>query len=181
MSLRLFIAVDLPPVLAAAVQALCQGLPAARWSKPAQLHLTLRFLGDTPEDELPRLRAQLLTVARPPFELGVRGVGAFPRQRRPARVLWAGVAPAEPLVALKAAIDGAIGPDPEEAERGFSPHLTLARFRDDPGPALTGYLERHAGFDGGAWPVEVFHLYRSTLGRDGAVHEILQSYPLRVP
>jgi len=181
MGLRLFLAVDLPAAVSAQVQGLCQGLAAARWSHPAQLHLTLRFLGDTPEDRLPWLRAQLATVAAAPFGLTVRGVGVFPRHRRPARVLWAGVAPGEPLVALKAAIDGAIGPDPEQAERGFSPHLTLARFRDDPGPTLAGYLERHAGFSGGTWPVEAFHLYRSTLGRDGAVHEILQSYPLRTP
>lgn len=181
MGLRLFLAVDLPPAIAAEVEALCQGLAAARWSNPAQLHLTLRFLGDTPEDRLASLRAQLATVAAAPFGLSVQGVGVFPRHRRPARVLWAGVAPGEPLVALKAAIDGAIGPDPEQSGRDFSPHLTLARFRDDPGPALAQYLARHAGFNGGAWPVEAFHLYRSTLGRDGAVHEILQSYPLRTP
>ena len=119
------------------------------------------------------------TEARAPFDLGLRGVGVFPRQRRPARVLWAGVAPAEPAVALKVAIDGALGPDPEAAERGFSPHLTLARFRSDPGPALDRYLGVHGSFAGAPWTVDAFLLYRSTLGSDGARHEILQRYPLR--
>jgi 2'-5' RNA ligase len=178
MGLRLFLAVDLPPAIAAEVQALRQGLPGIRWSKPAQLHLTLRFLGDTPEPELGPLKARLELVKRPPFALGVRGVGVFPKKRRPARVLWAGVAPAEPLVALKAAVDGVLGPDPEESGRDFSPHLTLARLRDDPGPALDQWLAQRTGFASAAWPVTAFHLYRSTLGRDGSVHEILQTYPL---
>jgi RNA 2',3'-cyclic 3'-phosphodiesterase len=179
MGLRLFLAIDLPAPVAGEVQALCQGLAEARWGKPAQLHLTLRFLGDTPEEALAGMLARLGTVARAPFTLAVRGVGVFPRKRRPARVLWAGIDPQGPVVALKEAIDQVLGPDPESAERGFSPHLTLARFRGDPGPALEGWLEQRAGFSSIPWPVEAFHLYRSTLGRDGAVHEILQSYPLR--
>jgi RNA 2',3'-cyclic 3'-phosphodiesterase len=181
MGLRLFLAVDLPPAIAPQLLALCQGLAGARWSNPAQLHLTLRFLGDTPEEELPALRARLGAVAVPAFALGLRGVGVFPKKRRPARVLWTGVAPAEPVVALRTAIDQVLGPDPEEAERGFSPHLTLARFRDDPGRALEDYLERWGAFASATWPVEAFHLYRSTLGRDGAVHDILQSYRLGTP
>jgi RNA 2',3'-cyclic 3'-phosphodiesterase len=197
MGLRLFVAVDLPPAIAAEVKGLCQGLAAARWTNPAQLHLTLRFLGDTPEADLPGVKGALGTIAVAPFELGVRGVGVFPKHKRPARVLWAGLevagpdrtrkpagsrqASLEPLVALKEAIDRALGPDPEQAERGFTPHLTLARFRDDPGRELATYLERHAAFTCAGWPVDAFHLYRSHLGSDGARHEVLQSYPLRAP
>ena len=179
--MRLFVAIDLPEPAAAEARALCKGLSGAHWSNPAQLHLTLRFLGELPEDRLDWLRGQLAFVARPPFELALRGLGVFPKKRRPARVLWAGVAPQEPAVALKAAIDGALGPDTESAERGYSPHLTLARLREDPGPALDRYLTQHAGFCGTAWTVDAFLLYRSTLGRDGATHEVLQRYPLRAP
>ena len=181
MGLRLFLAVDLPPPVAGEVQSLCQGLPGTRWTNPAQLHLTLRFLGETPEAELAPLKARLAAVRAAGFTLGVRGVGVFPKKRRPARVLWAGVAPAEPVTALKTAVDAALGPDPEEAGRDFSPHLTLARFRDDPGPVLDGWLQQRAAFASGTWSVTAFHLYRSTLGRDGAVHEILRSYPLPPP
>lgn len=176
--MRLFIALDLPETVVSEVRALCTDLPAARWSNPAQLHLTLRFLGDVPDDRIDGLRAALVAIARPAFRLELRGVGVFPRKRRPARVLWTGVAPEAPAVALKEAIDAALGPDPETAERGFSPHLTLARFRDDPGPALDRYLAAHARFVSGGWRAEQFHLYRSTLGADGAIHEILQSVAL---
>jgi 2'-5' RNA ligase len=175
---RMFIAVDLPAVIAAEAKAICRGLPAAHWSNFTQLHLTLRFLGEVPDDQLAALRANLRRISQPPFSLGLVGVGVFPHKRRPARVLWAGVVPEEPACALKKAIDDVLGPDPEAAERGYSPHLTLARFRDDPGPALTRFLDEHAGFASAGWPVDSFHLYRSTLGRDGAHHEIVESYSL---
>jgi 2'-5' RNA ligase len=179
--MRLFIALDLPEEVCAQARGLCQGLATARWTNPAQLHLTLRFLGDVTEEEVPALQTNLERVAVPAFTLGLRGVGVFPRKRRPARVLWTGVAPAEPVAALKAAIDAVLGPDPEADERGFSPHLTLARFREDPRAALDGYLAQHAGFASASWMADRFYLYRSTLGSDGARHEILQRYPLRAP
>ena len=179
--MRLFVAFDLPPEIAAELRRICQGPPAARWSAFGQLHLTLRFLGETPEDRLSEVRAALGTVAAAAFSARVRGVGVFPRKRGPARVLWAGLTPEEPTCALKAAIDKALGPDAEAAERGFSPHLTLARFREDPGPALARYLAEHAAFASAPFAVGAFHLYESTLGRDGAVHEVLESYPLVAP
>jgi 2'-5' RNA ligase len=179
--LRLFLAIDLPAAVKAEVRAICKALPAAHWTNPAQLHLTLRFMGETPEDQLEALRARLAAVVVAPFSLSLRAVGVFPARpsrRRPARVLWAGVAPEEPACALKAAIDAALGPDPEASARGYSPHLTLARFRDDPRTELDRYLAAHAAFASAPWPVESFELYRSTLGREGAVHERVQSYPL---
>jgi 2'-5' RNA ligase len=176
---RLFIAIDLPDAQKAEVKALCKGLPAAHWSQVGQLHLTLRFLGEIPEEQIPLLRERLRAVARPAFDLALEGVGAFPKRRRPARVLWAGVAPEAPACALKTAIDDVLGPDPEAAERGFSPHLTLARFREDPEPALGRFLVDHGAFAGSMWRVSEFVLYKSTLGREGALHEVLEAYPLR--
>jgi 2'-5' RNA ligase len=179
--MRLFVAIDLPDHVAGQVRALCHGLSAAQWSNPAQLHLTLRFLGELPEDRAEALKVQLQRVSHPPFQLGLHGVGVFPRNRRPARVLWAGVTPLEPIVALKAAIDEVVGADPETSERGFSPHLTLARFRNDPGPELDHYLRERAGFGGATWTADAFLLYRSTLGSDGARHEIFGRYPVQAP
>jgi RNA 2',3'-cyclic 3'-phosphodiesterase len=175
---RLFVAVDLPESARGEVKALCKGLPAAHWSHAAQLHLTLRFLGDTPEESVPGLRAALAGVRAAPFSASLARVGVFPLKKRPARVLWAGVTPEEPLVTLQAAIDQRLGPDPEAVARGFSPHLTLARFREDPEPALGRYLDQHAGFAGTVFAVEAFRLYRSTLAREGPIHEVIETYPL---
>jgi 2'-5' RNA ligase len=180
--LRLFVAVDLPAEIRPAVVRLCQGIGGARWTRPEQLHITLRFLGDTPEDQLGGLRAHLRQVRMSGFELALRGVGVFPPvgARKPARVLWLGLDPPEPLRALKDALDGVLGPDPDTAKRGFSPHLTLARFPTRPRHDLDRFLAEYAGFEGGRFVVSDFHLYRSTLRPEGALHEIVESYPLLV-
>jgi 2'-5' RNA ligase len=92
--------------------------------------------------------------------------------------LWLGLEPPESLRALKDAVDGVLGPDPETAKRGFLPHLTLARFPTRPRHDMDRFLSEHAGFDGGHFVVSSFHLYRSTLRPKGALHEIVESYPL---
>jgi hypothetical protein len=98
--------------------------------------------------------------------------------------LWLGLDPPEPLRALKHVVDDVLawlGPDSETANRGFSPHLTLARFATRPHQDLNRFLAEHRGFDGGRFVASSFHLYRSTLRPEGALHEIVESYPLLVP
>jgi RNA 2',3'-cyclic 3'-phosphodiesterase len=181
--LRLFIAVDLPPDLRLAVAKLCQGIEGARWTRPEQLHITLRFLGDTPEEQLADLRPKLRRVAVSGFSLALTGPGVFPPLggRKPAHVLWLGLNPPAPVQALKQAIDAVLGPDPEAAQRGFSPHLTLARLgKGEPRSRrdLDAFLAKHADLAAGPFPVSGFHLYRSTLRPQGALHEVVETYPL---
>jgi 2'-5' RNA ligase len=175
--LRLFVAVDLPKNLRDQIAPMCNGITGARWSKPEQLHITLRFLGAVPEDDLDRIRQALAPVRLPSFQLEVRRTGVFPPHKLP-RVLWLGLAPTEPLCALKEAIDAALGPDPECDRRTFSPHLTLARFTSRPRDELARFLATHGEFQAGPWVVREFHLYKSTLRRTGAVHEVVETYPL---
>ena len=182
--LRLFVAVDLPASERHAVARLCTNVHGARWVKPHQLHITLRFMGHTPEEELPAIREQLARVEVPSFELAVQGVGVFPPAARRPRVLWLGVAPREPLARLEREIDRALAaknlaPHPaREPARQFSPHLTLARLSGKPDETLTHFLTRHANYRGASHFVESFHLYGSTLHPSGAVHEVLATYPL---
>lgn len=182
---RLFIAFDVPDAVRAAVKELQRDLPGARWTPPEQHHVTLRFLGDVAAERVPELQRKLSEVKAAAFSLALLGLGTFPRQpnaRHPARVLFVSLAPEEPVHALKRAIDVdvdlVLGPDAESAERGFSPHLTLARFREDPGAALGRYLDTHAEFATLPWPVVEFSLYASTLGPEGARHERLGSWAL---
>jgi 2'-5' RNA ligase len=178
--MRLFIAVDLPPEVRPRIARLCQGIAGARWVRPEQLHITLRFLGDTPEAGLSSMREKLRQVALPGFSLSLTGVGVFPPAgaRKPARVLWLGLTPPAPLQSLKLALDAVLGPDPEAAQRGFSPHLTLARLNTRPGHDLDDFQARHGELSVGPFPVADFHLYRSTLRPQGALHEIVESYGL---
>jgi 2'-5' RNA ligase len=177
--LRLFVAVDLPDQERRRLSALRESLAGARWVAAEQLHLTLRFLGWVPESAVETTAAALATVSAPGFTLALAGVGVFPAppSRKPARVLWAGLAPPEPPIALKAAIDAALGPDPEG--RPLSPHVTLARWKERPRPDLAAFLERHQALAGPAFPVTAFHLYQSRMSSTGATYTIVRSFPLR--
>jgi 2'-5' RNA ligase len=180
--LRLFVAVEVPASEQRSAAALCTGLPNARWAKPHQLHVTLRFLGNTPDDGLPELRRRLATVTAPGFPLALHGVGVFPPAARRPRVLWLGLEPQAPLRELKRSVDRALGdlvPQADGADAAeFTPHLTLARLGGRPDPGLGRFLAQHAGFRGQPWEVSAFRLFRSTLHPAGAVHETVEVYPL---
>jgi 2'-5' RNA ligase len=136
--LRIFIAIPLPERLLTRlsdVQYRLQGKVShrsVRWVKPEGVHLTLKFLGDTPRDEIPTIEEALTVVARnaPSFTLTAEGLGCFPSPSRP-RVLWVGVTePTGRLKVLYQAVEEsmtALGYKPER--HGFTPHLTLGRVR----------------------------------------------------
>jgi 2'-5' RNA ligase len=137
---RLFIGVPLPEDAAAAVasvvdevraKALPPGWKDVRWVRLDGLHLTLRFLGPTPEPRIEPTAAAVVDVASRasgPIELELGGVGAFPSGRRP-RTIWIGLTGGvEPLGRLAAEVDRALkaaGWPP--VDRPFRAHLTLAR------------------------------------------------------
>ncbi|MBK8205345.1 MAG: RNA 2',3'-cyclic phosphodiesterase [Planctomycetes bacterium] len=177
---RLFIAIDLPDAARSAIAQACTGIAGARWVMPHQLHLTLRFVGDVTDDATAQLQAALGAIRQPRLSLQVKGVGTFPPPgRKPARVLWAGIADNPLLRALQESVSAArpdIGNPPEHAP--WSPHITLARFARKPGPELAAWLKAHATLE--LPPIEVagFHLFKSELRRGGAVHEIVQSFEL---
>jgi 2'-5' RNA ligase len=137
---RLFIGVPLPEDAAAAVASIVDdvravALPAGwkdvRWVRLDGLHLTLRFLGPTPEARIEPTAAAVVDVASRasgPIELELGGVGAFPSGRRP-RTLWIGLTGGlEPLERLAAAVEGALKTAGWPAvDRPFRAHLTLAR------------------------------------------------------
>ncbi len=159
---------------------MCSAVANARWVKPHQLHVTLRFMGQTPDDDLPEIRERLARVQAPAFELALRGAGTFPGgpNTKRARVLWLGLDPIEPLARLKREIDACLDTGARKQTQEFSPHLTLARFPRGSDLSLTRFIARREGYRGAAWPVVCFRLYRSTLAASGALHEGVATYPL---
>jgi 2'-5' RNA ligase len=104
----------------------------ARWTRPENLHLTVRFIGHVAEDRVaPLLSALEVPLTTPPFEIAYRGCGRFPLRGAP-RVVWTGLARGQH--ALRELHDEfnvrlrPFGYPPEN--RPFSAHLTLARIRD---------------------------------------------------
>lgn len=104
-----------------------------RWVPAHQLHFTLKFLGEVPDDRIAAARDAATRAAAgvPPFDLALEGLGAFPAAGPP-RVVWAGCgAGREELVAMAAAVEAAFGEAGFLKEpRPFSPHLTLGRVKD---------------------------------------------------
>jgi 2'-5' RNA ligase len=185
--LRLFLALPVPPELARRLGSLQDELASSdwkiRWTPPAKLHLTLHFLGETPENLLEDLHHELgaLMHARRPFDLKVGGLGAFPSWEDP-KVLWAGVSgPGAVLEELFAASYKILkNYRIFQLRENFTPHLTLGRVTDL-SPAweagrLKGLLPQWN--DLGRLPVEGLRLMRSRPGPADQDYEILQTYQL---
>ncbi|HEV2094550.1 MAG TPA: RNA 2',3'-cyclic phosphodiesterase [Rubrobacter sp.] len=132
--MRVFVAIFPPPDVRGALVDAARALPtdAFRLTAPERVHLTLRFLGEVPSGDLPRLTSALGPIGRHgcPFDAATSGFGAFPSARR-ARVLWAGIGEgSEKLEDLARAVGALLEPEGFEPEdKPFVPHLTLGRAR----------------------------------------------------
>ena len=176
---RIFVALDMPPVVNDSLISLCHGVSGAKWADSAPFHLTLRFIGDVDDGLLQEIQYALAEIEAPAFDLVLQGVGYFP-PRGPAKTLWAGIEEAPLLLRLRrqvAATLEAIGLEPER--RKFAPHITLARFKRGLAVARVGeFLASHALFRTEPFLITQFHLYSSRLRPQGALHRIEASYPL---
>ncbi|WP_413875345.1 RNA 2',3'-cyclic phosphodiesterase [Albidovulum sp.] len=177
--MRVFVAIPVPEEVCAALEDLQSDLTAGRPADPETFHVTLAFLGEEPGARVEAAHEALTGLRTAPFTLRLDGLGSF--GGRDMQVLFAAVAPSEPLAALhrkvRNLLHGAgIMPDRQR----FRPHVTLARFRPGEGgdPALARFLARHVGFGSAPFQVTGVVLYRSHLTKKGAVHEPLAEYPL---
>jgi RNA 2',3'-cyclic 3'-phosphodiesterase len=151
--------------------------PDLRWQDEAQLHLTLRFVGEVDRHLAADLSDALGRVRSPRFIARIKGVGSF--DHRNAGALWAGVEPKQPLAALAAKLERAcqaVGLEPER--RAFHPHITLARWKGRRTRELADFLDRTRGLVSEPFEVADFILFESRLSRHGAHYEAVASYPL---
>lgn len=183
--MRLFIAIELPEPLAAALHtyslALAQQVPprVVKWVDAHNMHLTLVFLGETPPDKVRLVQAVLnvAAAAHPPFSLQPTHLGCFPSQARP-RTIWAGLG-GEVQVAqsLKKSLDAGLEPlgwQPEK--RPFAPHLTLGRVKDERGRVSLPWGET---IPADPFRVTAIHLIESQLQPTGPLYTIRHTSPLR--
>jgi 2'-5' RNA ligase len=176
---RLFVALNPSDPVRAAIAALHDEIPRMQWTPAAQIHLTLRFIGEQPPEAHEKIADALATVRVKSFLLGVEGVGGFP-ERGDWHVLWAGVGSGHPLLhQLRQQVDNALLAAGIQFElRPFVPHLTIARCREAPAPMITQWAKRHRDFVGPIWPVSSFSLMASEPRVDGRFHIPLNEYPL---
>ena len=179
--IRAFVAIPLPDEVAGDLVAAQAGLPAGRPVEPENLHLTLAFLGEHPEPVIEDVHFALAAFRLPSFDLTLEGLGLFGDVRP--RVLYAGIRREPGLTRLRDKVVQAArgaGLDPER--KRYQPHVTLARFNRELDGADALRVRDFAGAGGGfrarPFRVESFGLWRSFLGRSGAIHEEMAEYPL---
>jgi 2'-5' RNA ligase len=138
------------------------------------IHFTLRFLGDTPDDKLEKIRASLSGIQFNAFTIRISGVGAFPSMNRP-RIVWVGVNEnADKLTSLKLEIDDLLGNLGYSRDRKFHAHATIARVRSVYDRSLMAKnIESLVTEAVGTMPVECFRMTKSTLTSSGPIYETL--------
>jgi len=183
--LRAFIAVEIAPDIiariAAAIDELRFQVKGIRWVATANIHLTLKFLGNIDESQIEAL-GQALSEALRPFPrctINAKGLGVFPNLKRP-RVLWVGLH-GKQLISLAEKVTAALVPlgfMPEE--RNFTPHLTIGRWRqtDRADHSLEQTLGKWRDFDFGSAPLDQVILFQSVLKPAAAIYTRLNVFPL---
>lgn len=180
MGRRTFLAIDLSSALKAAIEQnlrrIKRELPGISWSKAENLHLNLKFIGDTTEIQVAQIRQAVESAIShlSPFALELKGFGVFPDDRSP-RVLWIGLGGAlDSLVTLAERIGRAVVPVgfPQE-DRPFRPHLTVARVKRNHravGRVLGTLGVLTDSFSCGPLPVEEVTLFQSELLPSGPIY-----------
>jgi 2'-5' RNA ligase len=188
--IRTFIAVGLPQSVRGhcveVQERLAQLGAEVKWVVSENLHVTLLFLGEVVDREVPQICKVVAERAatHDPFRLMVEKLGCFPNLRRP-RILWANVgAGAQELVALHDDLEGALlelGCYRRE-ERRYTPHLTLGRVNSDQGASeLAQAISGYAGWQGGELDVREVQVLSSELTVDGPVYTVLSRAKLKRP
>jgi RNA 2',3'-cyclic 3'-phosphodiesterase len=180
--MRLFVALDIPDEVRAAIGALIAKLRvvcrSGRWVRIEGAHITLKFIGEVSAEKAADIKTALAAVPfHNPIHMSFRGLGFFPDARRP-RVLWAGIKANADLGALAAAAETALEPlDIARERRAFSPHLTLARLESPRGlDGLNAWIAEGGPIEFGRAIANEFHLYESVLKRSGAEYTRLATY-----
>ena len=151
-----------------------------KWVSPENIHITLQFLGETEEAQIPLIKEALGKILLPysPFYIKIAGIGCFPDTRRP-RVIWVGTEGSQPVINLHGDIaKGLERLGYQEEERNFTPHLTIGRVKSN---RNTRELSRKmdeikaASFSG--FEVQNITLMKSELKPSGAIYYSLAEIP----
>ena len=184
--MRLFVALEIPDEVRRAIAEMITRLQdvarGARWVRAEGVHVTLKFIGETPAERVAVIEQALRGAGAAgiagPVEATFRGVGFFPNERHP-RVFWSGVDASSNLAELAREVDTHLSPLGIAAEsREFRPHLTLARFKSEDGLSrLREEIKKLEPFDFGSMQANEFHLFESKLGAGGAKYSKLATFP----
>ena len=174
---RTFICIEIPQSIKGRINRLQEFLrqldAQISWTKPSNIHLTLKFLGGIEAARIERVKKALELAANGigPFEVEVSGSGCFPSARSP-RVLWVGFSNVPELLQhLYSNIEDELAREGFEREkRKFSPHLTICRIRAPHNSARVAEAVIATGFESEAFIATEVILMRSDLKPTGSIY-----------
>lgn len=185
--MRTFIAIDFDEAVKNELNTFIQELRKfpvnMRWAHSKGMHLTLKFLGEIKEGQIPAIKEQLekITSLWESFTLNIRGTGWFPPKNRFPRILWAGCQESETILALQSRIESELEKlDFHKEKRKYHPHLTLGRVRTNKNiDMIVNELTRQKDKDFGTMMVEKVTFFQSTLKPTGAEYTVLSEHKLK--
>jgi 2'-5' RNA ligase len=191
-AVRLFLAIDIPPRAREIITALRNRFKPlgfnASWVVPENVHLTLQFLGDTPPEQIPYIHQGVSAAVAPvpQFMVTLKEIGVFPKLKKPPRILWVGMEdPQNRLIELQENIVKQMeGIGFPKEKRNFTPHLTLARIRQERGgkraklERLRQEIESSPEIEMEPFKVDAVRLIESQLTPMGSIYTVLKEFPL---
>jgi len=175
---RLFVALPLPEDVTDRLARMGGGLANTRWVAPANMHLTLRFIGEVEGHVFRDVDTALSGIAAPTFEMALAGLGTFGNGKK-VNALWVGVDAPEQLTDLQHKVEKAVQRAGLPGEgRKFRPHVTIARVKGPPGNKLGDFLRAHSLFRCAPFHVDRFQLVSSQRTPKGPVYRVEAEYPL---
>ncbi|QJB56474.1 RNA 2',3'-cyclic phosphodiesterase [Pseudodesulfovibrio sp. zrk46] len=181
---RLFVGIPVPEEYHVRVEGVAAELGAelrskVRWVRPANAHLTLKFLGGVNDELVPEVEAALVRIEFDRFAMQADCCDGFPSLKRP-KVVWAGMTKgADECTALAKLVADALEPlGFEQDARPFRTHLTLGRVKKPVAEDWEGPLNAFAE----PWPefeVNRFVLWESELTQDGPIYTVRREFPLK--
>lgn len=183
--MRLFIATHFPPEILRdlndRVSRFRSRLPQASWVRPESQHLTFAFLGEQPEQLLPKITPQLASelAKLSKFEAKLKGCGFFPNPRH-ARLGWIGITPDEPFAEIARIVREVVTHNGVQLDRSdFKAHLTLMRMREGWPPASIELFSKSLrDYESTPFVVDTITLFHSQLNPQGAIHTPLERFRL---
>jgi 2'-5' RNA ligase len=185
MSLRCFIAIPIDKLIEKQISDLVFDLKKydadIKWVKPGGIHVTLKFLGNTQESMIPKIKDTLVRAVSSfdPFSITICGIGAFPDDKRP-RVFWVGIHKKDSLEKLHSEIEARMSQlGYTKEKRSFHPHITLGRVRSQKGvKTVTGKLDLSRDIKFGESYIDKLELMKSDLKPAGAEYTCLHAISL---
>lgn len=183
--MRCFISIELPDDIKQGISGFISKLKDIdkdiKWVKGENLHLTLKFLGEVEGQKLSEIRDRLIDVSKrySPFDLRLKGIGAFPSIKSP-RVIWIGVEDSASLINLQSEVEASMGELGFEKEDRFQPHLTIGRLRGSrPPDALIKELSLDISKEFGVFRADYIYIMKSELSPKGPNYYKLVEIPLK--